>query len=198
MLKMESSKLAPSPRSLDDLRLFTMPIGGTDRLSFATWDTIEVPDVGVDTVELRGHYEIERADPTSPDWSEASVNITMRNLDVSGVSKLFGRIHVSVNPSMGTSGGQVRAGTVHDGFLDSPKMCEMDGFMAFDLLDLGITAFNKEAIRLQHRITHIPPVGQGGGTREGTKVPLFLVMAPESPPVAFLLQVRTHIGGWLG
>ncbi len=73
-----NSTLAPSPKSLSELHLFTMPQGGLDQLNFVTWDTIEVVGMGEDTVELRGHYVIERADPTSADWQEASVNIRMR------------------------------------------------------------------------------------------------------------------------
>jgi hypothetical protein len=190
--------LAPSPKSLEDLHLFTMPTGGTDRLNFVTWDTIEVLGHGEDTVELRGYYEIERHDPTSADWPEASVDIFMRVLDVQGVSQKFGRVRASVNAEIGkTSGGQVRSGTIHSGFSDSPKMCQMYGYMKFDLPDAGTTAFNKEPIALQHTITHIPPVGQGGGTVGRVDIPLYRVDDPDGEPVAILHQVRTHIGAWL-
>jgi hypothetical protein len=73
----------------------------------------------------------------------------------------------------------------------------MDGYMKFELSDVGLTVFNKEPIRLEHNITHIPPVGQGGGTRAGARVELYRVDDPDGPPVAVLLQVKTHIGSWL-
>lgn len=192
-----AKELVPSPKNMAELRVFTMPKGGTDRLSFVTWDVIEVLGVGQDLVNFHGHYAIERADPTSADWREASVDIIMRELSVSGVSEKFGRIHVSVNDDIGVqSGGQVRPGTTYEGRADSPKLCEMHGYMKFALLDTGITVFNKEAIRLRHNITHIPPVGQGGGTGD-VAIDLFSTADPDGAPVAILRQVKTHIGAWL-
>jgi hypothetical protein len=189
--------LVASPKSLDELQLFTMPKGGTDRLNFITWDTIEIIGKAEEVIEFHGYYAIERANPTSADWREASVDITMRELSVDGVSAQVGRIHASVNPDLGkTSGGQVRAGTTYAA-PDSPKMCQMYGYMQFDLLDLGMTVFNKEAIMLEHNITHIPPVGQGGGTKERVDIPLYRKDTPDSEPVAILHRVKTHIGSWL-
>ncbi|HEV2150135.1 MAG TPA: DUF6073 family protein [Longimicrobiaceae bacterium] len=192
----DGSPLPPSPKSVSELRVFRMAAGGLDRLNFATWDTIEVMGHGEDTVEFRGYYVIERENPTSADWSGASVNIFMRELNVSGTSAKFGRIRASTNEEMGQSGGQVRAGTAY-AFADSPKLCAMLGYMQFELADAGITVFNKEPILLEHKITHIPPVGQGGGTREGVEYPLYRKDDPDGPPVAILKRVRTHIGAWL-
>jgi len=196
------SALNPSPKSVSDIQLFTMPRGGVDRLNFRTWDTIAVSRPGeepiVDTVELRGHYMIERSDPTSADWRDASVSIAMRELSVSGVSEKFGRVRASVNYEIGIpSQGQVKPGTVYESPFDSPKDCEMEGYMQFQLPDIGMTVFNKEPIRLRHRITHIPPVGQGGGTREGLEVNLYRTDDPDGSPVAVLKRVTTHIGAWL-
>ncbi len=192
-----TSALAPSPKNLYELHLFTMPKGGLDQLNFVTWDTIEVVGMGEDTIELRGHYAIERADPTSADWQEASVDIRMRELDVQGVSEKFGRIRASVNDDFGKpSGGQVRPGTTYSGLPDSPKLFVMEGHMKFELPDAGVTVFNKEPIVLQHNITHIPPIGQGGGTRGRVEVPLYRMDDPDGPPVAILRQVKTHIGAW--
>lgn len=189
--------LVPSPKSLSDLNLFTMPQGGTDRLNFVTWDTIEVLGQGEETIEFRGYYQIERADPTSADWREASVDIYMRKLAVSGVSEKFGRIEVSTNDAYAPSGGQVRAGTHYNNLPDSPKLCQMEGFMMFHLVDAGLTVFNKERILLEHTITHIPPVGQGGGTRPGASLNLYRTDDPDGEPVAILHRVKTHIGAWL-
>jgi hypothetical protein len=195
--KASKPTLVASPKSLSELRLFTMPRGGLDRLSFVTWDTIEVLGQGEDVIEFQGYYVIERENPTSADWEEASVNIHMRELSVDGVSQKFGRIHVSVNDEIGRqSGGQVKPGTTY-GLPDSPKLCQMNGYMKFELLDAGVTVFNKEAIVLEHKITHIPPVGQGGGTRERAGIELFREDDPDGPPVAILQLVKTHIGSWL-
>ncbi|GCE07690.1 DUF6073 family protein [Dictyobacter aurantiacus] len=189
--------LVPSPKSLDELQLFTMPEGGMDQLNFITWDTIELIGQGEEVVEFHGYYMIDRANPTSADWAEASVDIRMHELNVDGVSKSFGRIHASVNPDLGKiSGGQVRPGTTYTA-PDSPKLCQMYGYMQFDLQDVGITVFNKEPIVLEHNITHIPPVGQGGGTKERVDIPLYRKDDPDGDPVAILHRVKTHIGSWL-
>jgi hypothetical protein len=191
----QSEGLVPSPKNLAELHPLTMPRGGIDRLNFTTWDTIEVPGVGEDTFQLQGYYVIERENPSSASWPDASVNIFMRELAVSGISEKFGRVDVAVNPDM-SSGGQVRPGTRYPGLDDSPKLCVMEGFMMFSLPDAGITAFNKDVIRLTHFITHIPPVGQGGGTGN-VEIKLYRVDDPDGPPVAILKEVRTNIGTWL-
>lgn len=192
-----TKKLVASPKSLDELQLFTMPEGGTDRLNFITWDTIEVLGKGEEIIEFHGSYTIERENPTSADWAEASVNIHMRELNLEGTSSFVGRVRASVSPDPSRqSGGQVRAGTTYTA-PDSPKMCQMYGYVQFELVDLGMTVFNKDAILLEHNITHIPPVGQGGGTKERVDIPLYRTDDPDSAPVAFLHRVKTHIGSWL-
>jgi len=191
--------LNPNPRTLRDVHILAMPQGGIDRLSFTTWDTIDVIGHGEDTFQLQGHYMIERRDPTSSTWADASVEIFMREMSVSGFSERFGQVHARVNTEDPDriSKGQVLPGTKYPGLLDSPKLCVMEGYMMFHLPDAGLTVFNKEPIRLQHHITHIPPIGQGGGTQGRVDVELYLREAPGGPPVAFLREVRTHIGAWL-
>jgi Family of unknown function (DUF6073) len=194
---LEPEGLAPNPKSLSSLRLLRMPRGGVDRLSFTTWDTIDVPGFGEDTFKLQGHYVIERADPTSASWHDASVDIYMRELSVSGVSEKFGRVDVTVNAEIGKqSGGQVKPGTRYLDLVDAPKLCVMEGFMMFSLIDVGMTLFNKEPIQLTHFITHIPPIGQGGGTQGRVDVKLYRLDDPDGPAIATLREVRTHIGAW--
>lgn len=189
--------LVPNPKTLSDLHLFTMPEGGTDRLNFLTWDTIAVEGFGEETIEFHGYYTIERENPTSADWAEASVKIHMRELSVDGVSKNFGPIHAAVNYDAQPSGGQVRSGTRYPDVTDSPKLCQMYGYVKFDLPQLGMTIFNKDAITLEHNITHIPPIGQGGGTSPNADIPFYRTDDPDGAPVATLKQVKTHIGAWL-
>lgn len=191
-----STTLIPNPKSISELQLFKMPEGGIDSLSFITWDTIEVIGQGEEVIEFHGSYTIERANPTSASWKDASIDITMRDLNVEGTSKLVGRVHVSTNPAMGKSAGQVREGTTYDA-PDSPKMCQMYGYMKFDLIDLGMTVFNKDVITLEHTITHVPPIGQGGGTQPRVDIPLYRTDDPDGAPVAILHRVKTHIGAWL-
>src|SRR5438034_8914679 len=102
---MDTKTLVANPKRLSDLQLFTMPEGGTDRLNFITWDTIEVVGYGEETIEFRGYYAIERSTPTSADWQEASIDITMRELSVAGVSQYVGRVCASVNDDIGKPSG---------------------------------------------------------------------------------------------
>lgn len=193
--------LVESPKTLSELHPLTMPQGGRDRLNFDTWDTIEVFGQE-DTFHLHGYYVIERADPTSADWYDASVEISMRELSVTGVSQKFGRVYASVNHGIGRqSRGRVSAGTnppeiVDSPIFDAPKLCTMDGFMKFELPDVGMTVFNKEPIVLKHNITHIPPIAQGGGTGR-VAVNLHRIDDPDGPPIAILREVKTNIGAWL-
>jgi hypothetical protein len=193
-----TSALVASPKSLSELRLFTLPEGGIDRMSFATVDTIEVPGLGEDTIELRGYYAIERGTPTSASWHDATVDIYMRELSLIGVSQKFGRIRASVNNNIGKeSKGQVQPGLALERDSIVASKCEMAGYMQFELLDLGFTVFNKEPIYLRHDITHIPPVGMNGGTGGRVAVDLYRADDPEGAPVAILREVKTHIGEWL-
>lgn len=183
-----------SAKNISELKPFSMPVGGEDLLEFMAWDTIEVPGVGEETIELKGTYQIERQHPTSSDWNEAEIDIKMKKLDVKGISERLGRVEVSTNNEFQQSQGRVQKGTA---FTDIPtggaKLCEMNNFAKFNLPDLGLTAFNKEPIELKHTITHVPPVGQGGGTGD-VRIPLFNVEDPDGEPVAYLKKVKTHIG----
>jgi Family of unknown function (DUF6073) len=192
----------PNASSLADLHPLRMPRGGTDRLRFETWDTFKVP--GLDNpvkVHLEGRYTIERATPSSPDWVEGSIDIRMRELAVEGRHELLGRVIASVNEEIGLpSGGRVMPGTVYDDQPDEPKLCVMEGYMMFELPDQGMTVFNKQPIPLQHKITHVPPIGQGGGTpqQDFDGIELYRRDDPDGAPAATLLKVETHIGAWLG
>jgi hypothetical protein len=205
-LESASQGFAPNVRSLRDLRILRMPRGGTDHLRFETWDTFAV--AGVDeprTVHLSGHYAIERSDPTSADWVAASIDIRMRELAVAGDDQLLGRVRASVNTEIGLpSGGHVMPGTIFGDDIDEPKLCVMEGYMLVELPDQDMAIFNKQPIPLQHTITHVPPIGQGGGTpdytldgKKFTGIPLYRHDDPDGDSVARLLKVKTHIGAWL-
>lgn len=191
----------PNASSLAELHLLRMPRGGTDKLRFETWDTFRVPGLDAPAkVHLEGHYVIERSTPTSPDWVEGSIDIRMRELAVEGTHELLGRVRASVNTEIGLpSGGRVMPGTVYGGESDEPKLCVMEGYMMFELPDQGFTLFNKQPIPLQHKITHVPPIGQGGGTpqKDFDGIELYRVDDPDGEPPVTLLKVETHIGAWL-
>ena len=183
----------PTPaQRLDNLHLFNVPTGGIDHLYFEVNDTIEVPGVGEETVTLDGTYRIQRSQPTTPDWETSTIDVKMLDLDVLGTSKLFGRIQVRLNPTKETVGKVQGSGKAK-----RPKPCSFKAYIQMTLLDRNMTLINKEPVALEHLITHIPPIGQGGGNPEGTFYYLYNVKDLDGPPVAVLKRIRTHIGPWV-
>lgn len=187
----QQAPLTPEQR-LNNLHLFNLPVGGVDHLYFEVNDTIEVPGVGEETVILDGTYRIQRSQPSTSDWETANIDVKMLDLDVTGTSKLFGRIHVQLNPAQETVG-KVK-GT---GSKTKPKPCSFKAYIQMTLLDKNMVLVNKEPVALEHLITHIPPIGQGGGNPEGTSYNLYNINNLNGPPVAVLKRIRTHIGPWV-
>ena len=187
----QQAPLTPEQR-LNNLHLFNVPVAGTDHLYFEVNDTIEVPGMGEETVTLDGTYRIQRSQPTTNDWETANIDVRMLDLDVQGTSKLFGRIQVHLNPTKETVG-KVKS----TGSKTKPKPCSFKAYIQMTLLDKNMVLVNKEPVALEHLITHIPPIGQGGGNPEGTSYYLYDVRNLDGPPVAVLKRIRTHIGPWV-
>jgi hypothetical protein len=201
---------------LANLRLFTMPPAGEDHLYFEVTDVIEVPGKGEDTVHLAGTYTIRRAQPTTMDWATATIDVTMVDLDVRGRSPLFGEIHASLNPDARTLGRVGPAGGGADEVdvvpaaangqmaqkprpkpRPKPSPCQFAAYMRFTLPERGLVLVNKEPIQLLHKITHVPPIGQGGGTPGPVAVGFYDVRNLSGPPVVILKSVKTEIGEWV-
>src|SRR6266446_1857538 len=186
------SDLTPEQR-LSNLHLFNLPPAGIDHLYFEVNDTIEVPGLGEETITLDGTYRIQRSESTSDSWQTAAIDVKMLDLDVQGTSKLFGRVQVRLNPSKET------VGKVHGAKgPNKPKPCGFKAYIQMTLPDKGnMVLVNKEPVQLEHMITHIPPIGQGGGNPEGTFYYLYNADNLDGPAVAILNRIRTHIGPWV-
>lgn len=192
-----ASALGPMAR-LQNLRLFALPPGGLDHLYFEVRDTIEVPGLGEEVVTLTGTYKIRRSDPTTQDWATATIDVQMVDLDVRGRSTMVGEIHAGLNPDqltlgrVGPAGGDMLAGK------PKPTPCRFAAYMQFTLPERGgMVLVNKEPIPLLHTITHIPPIGQGGGTPGPVAIGFYDRRNPSGPPVALLKAVKTEIGRWV-
>jgi hypothetical protein len=173
------------------VRLFQVPAAGDDYLHFTVWDTIEIPGVGTDTVELNGTYSIRRLESNTHDWKTANLTIQLLGMDVRGASSVLGPVSVALN---GANVGHVYPTDSER----TPKFCVVEGQVKISLNKLGVTVFNKQPIPLAHQITHIPPIGQGGSSPDTMRIPLYNVADPNGAPVAYLLRVRTQIGGYVG
>ena len=172
------------------VKLFNVPAPGQDFLHFTVWDTIEIPGVGTDTVEMNGTYRIQRMEPSTRDWQNAAMNIQLVDMDVHGASNVLGPVSVALN---GENIGKVSP----TDSARTPKACVVNGKVKITLANLGVTVFNKDAVPLSHYITHIPPIGQGGSSPD-VRIPLYNTADPDGAPVAYLLKVRTQIGGYVG
>lgn len=179
-------------KRLDEIRLFTLPPAGIDHLTFEVNDTIEVPGIGEDTVKMVGTYTIQRSEPTYRDWEEGTIEVKMLDLNVRGRSPLFGEVAATINSKKETKG---KVGPAKGP--GKPKPCQFASFIRLKFGDRGMDVFNKEPVPLWHMITHVPPIGQGGGTPEPVRIALYSVDDPDGKPLAYLKKVKTEIGPWV-
>jgi hypothetical protein len=185
---MSTVQFPPSPTRVEDIRLFTLPAGGMDKLKFKVLDTISIPGMGTDTVELTGTFTIRRSDPSSPKWGRGTIDVEMVNLSLHGKSDLLGEARAKLNPARKTvgrveaAGGSTRAAG-----------CRFAAYIVLELVDHGLAVFNKTAVPLTHTITHVPPIGQGGGTIGRVAIRLYDLTQP-AQAMAVLRKVSTEIG----
>jgi hypothetical protein len=112
----------------------------------------------------------------------------MIDLDLHGKSKLLGAVRARLNPEQETVGRVEAAGAAA-----RATKCRFQAFIVLELLDHKLSVFNKEPVLLTHSITHIPPIGQGGGTAGRVALKLFNLARP-SQKLAVLREVITEIG----
>jgi hypothetical protein len=191
-------RMATDPMArLAQLQLFALPPGGVDHLYFEVTDRIEVPGLGEDVVTMSGTYKIRRSDPTTNNWSTATIDVQMVDLDVRGTGRLIGEVHAGLNPDRLTLGRVGPAGGDMLAKKPKPTPCRFAAFMQFTLPGRNMVLVNKDPIPLLHTITHIPPIGQGGGTPGEVAIGFYDRNNLDGPAVAILKAVKTEIGPWV-
>jgi hypothetical protein len=169
---------------------YVMPrTGGIDTLLFTVYDTISIAGIGTDIIELKGTFSVLRQPPSSTDWVSGTMEVEMIDLDLVGHSSILGNVRATLNPGYPTFG-----------FVDiaesgnSTKACSFNAYIQLELLQIGKTVFNKEPVPLRHEITHIPPIGEGGGTHGEVDIKLYDISNPDNPSLATIIEVVTDIG----
>jgi hypothetical protein len=136
-----------------DVRPFTIPAAGIDTVKITVEETYDVSGVGTDTVTLSGTLVANRGVPLLKPgerqlgWNTAIVVANFTDLKLSGHSRVFGAVEVSLDhtmPSMGV------ANACH---------CSAAIGVVVSMPGLGMNLRTTEPMQLQSEVTTIPPIG---------------------------------------
>lgn len=131
----------------------TLPHAGIDHVDITIEETYDVEGIGKDTVTLKGRLTANRTVPLlgagtrQATWDTATVVAQFTDLNVSGHSKVFGPVHVTLDksvPAFGvvTAGKCLAAIAVHVGM---PQH--------------GLTLRSATPIQLHSTVNTVPPIG---------------------------------------
>jgi len=175
------------------IRKFTATEGGIDNLALSSIDNFSVPGMGDFEVKFKGYFRVARSNPTSDKWANAEWSVNMIDMKLEGRSPKIGRMNVRLNTDT-VSPGQVFAA----GAANAAAKCRIATAVSFEMVDMGITAFNKEPILLMNdAIESVPPVEDPNGEAHIYRVPLFNVKEPNGEPVAYLTRLRYTVGNYI-
>jgi ketosteroid isomerase-like protein len=93
-----------------ELESFVVPAAGVDVMRVQLQETYTIKGVGRDTVNLKGWIAVKHGQPyaargeRSVRWGTAVSATEFVGLELSGVSPLFGPVHVSLDPSVASAG----------------------------------------------------------------------------------------------
>ncbi|MCW5689939.1 MAG: hypothetical protein KIT76_15435 [Pseudolabrys sp.] len=131
----------------------TLPPAGVDVVEITISETYEVDGVGKDTVLLKGELEAHRTVPlvghgkSTADWETATVAAQFTNLSLTGESKVFGPVRVTLDRSV-PSFGVVTAGK-----------CAASIAMRVAMPQHGLLLHSAEPVQLQSTVDTVPPIG---------------------------------------
>lgn len=171
---------------------YSLPAGPRmDDVFFTVRDTITVPGLGTDTVEMTGSIWVQLDAPTDSEWGTGTIAAHMMSLNVEGTSALFGTVRASLNNAQGQTLGTIAAAAGPTGV----AVCAVNAFIKLELPDQGLTLFNKVPVPLMTDILRVPPIGHQGGA-ESLNIELFDVGDPNGPFLATLLEVEDQVGDY--
>lgn len=136
-----------------EVERFSIPPEGIDIVDITLKETYNVEGVGEDTILLTGELEAHRTAPMighgekSENWESTTVAAVFTNLSVTGESKLFGPVRVTLDRSM-PSMGVVKAGK-----------CNATMSLRVTMPKLGITLVSARPVQLQSQVETVPPIG---------------------------------------
>jgi hypothetical protein len=132
---------------------FTIPAAGVDTVNITVEETYDVSGVGTDTVTLTGTLVANRGVPLLKpgekqlSWNTAIVVANFTDLKLSGHSKVFGAVEVSLDHTMPS---MAVANACH---------CSASIGVVVSMPGLGMNLRTAEPMQLQSEVTTIPPIG---------------------------------------
>jgi hypothetical protein len=129
-----------------------VPEAGVDVVNIRLRETYSVEGIGEDTVELEGELEAHRGAPLTgksgdKSWEKATVAALFTNLSVSGESKIFGPVRVSLNREI-PSFGVVTNGD-----------CKAVMSLRVTMPKHGLVLNSAEPVQLYSTVETVPPIG---------------------------------------
>lgn len=159
------------------VKRFALPPPGIDVVRVRMQGTYTVNGIGTDTVELSGQFSCIHRDArpapgqTGVSWDTAIVDTEFVSFDISGESKLFGPIHVYLNPDLPSYGqagalnlpelSKVKATRAADNPTPAPKpdQCIAVMNLKVEMPQLNLKLQTRQALRNYSLVDTIPPVG---------------------------------------
>jgi Family of unknown function (DUF6073) len=173
--------------------------GGIDNLKMTTVDSFLIPGIGELTAVFRGYVRVARAAPTTNDWATSVVYTNMIDMLMYAETEALGPLRVRINPSLVCAGQITTPQTAKMSNLNLPaKNCRIAVSAFFDVLNQGLTLFNKEPILLCiDGITTMPPGGAHGIGRFHNTLPLYNNAEPDGEPAAWLTRLEFDMGDYI-
>ncbi len=164
--------------NLDALPLqpYTLPEPGVDVMRVKLDESYTIDGVGEDTVELTGWIAVTHGKPTTDNWATAVTDTQFVAMDLVGTSKVFGRVHVTLDssrPAVGQVGritipehahyalASESAARPEESSEEAPVLavCRAPVAVNVSMQDLGLEMTTKDHAVWFSEVTTIPPVG---------------------------------------
>jgi len=144
-----------------EVKKLTIPEPGIDNIKITMVETYTIQGVGTDTVKLEGTLVTRRGPAllgpgqSRHSWQDSAVVAEFTSLDMSGESKVFGPVHVTLDKSQPTFA-MVRAGK-----------CAAAVGVSIEMPKLQRTLKTRQPVQLTSVVTSIPPIGDEKTTSVG-------------------------------
>lgn len=133
------------------------PPAGIDHMRLQTHDVFRIPGMGEFEVDFAGYFKVQRSEPDTHVFNEATVYVNFLDLKLFGEHEKLGSITVDLNPDVVSAGNTFPA---RDGINEA---CRINVAARFHIERLGKTLFNKTPIQLKNEsVKGIPTIGEGG------------------------------------
>lgn len=156
-------------------RPFTLPEPGVDVMRVQLDESYTIDGVGEDTVALTGWIAVTHGKPTTDNWATAVTDTQFVAMDLSGTSKVFGRVHVTLDetrPAVGQVGRITIPDHAHYALAATERpaegsaaevpvlaVCRAPVAVNVSMQDLGLEMTTKDHAVWFSEVTTIPPVG---------------------------------------